>query len=564
MTPVLQLKIRRIRRMFKEISKRSGSRGQRMTLALRFKKTIERGAEPIENGSKRRKNDEFLWIMGELVGPKLIPANLRGSKPASATVDETGSYWPQQNGSGMGSNKATVSPSWNGRQGQEYLPGDVGNGGSSPVSRFRIYANTGHELYDPEAGEGSTRTLSSTELQEEGTVSAGGHFHSRLRVEEGASQVRGHSDPKVPGGSNAFFDSEDDDEDQDESKCQECPVVKPTFLCGSDNRTYSSPCRLEYHNCIHHTSVRIACKGFCSCKAADLRAHNKKMQTQRQKSMGKLTRNRDITLTPRDFNYDNHHYQYLKYTKRAKALAAGNKYDDKHLMSNEIMEKTPSPLKSTYNSQSSRNTDCPPSSKPAMANRLLDWFSVVMSDSKHRRPHPKPKAHHQPIGCQSEVRWMFGHLDSDNDGHLSLSELYGLEHDQNEPCLKPFLDGCDTDGDIFVNGPEWCGCFSKAERPCAAVHKRSSPDVAPACDSRGYYRSTQCHRGLGLCWCVDPHGVEFAGTRTRGSKPDCDTIVNKISNGGLKTNSVDLDDDEDGGTDSAQDLEGSADQPLDF
>lgn len=43
-----------------------------------------------------------------------------------------------------------------------------------------------------------------------------------------------------------------------------------------------------------------------------------------------------------------------------------------------------------------------------------------------------------------------------------------------------------------------------------------------------------------------------------------DTIVNKISNGGLKTNSVDLEDDEDSGTDSAQDLEGSADQPLDF
>ncbi|XP_029664721.1 proteoglycan Cow-like [Formica exsecta] len=64
----------------------------------------------------------------------------------------------------------------------------------------------------------------------------------------------------------AFFDSEDDDDDQDESKCQECPVVKPTFLCGNDNRTYSSPCRLEYHNCIHHTSVHIACKGFCPCK----------------------------------------------------------------------------------------------------------------------------------------------------------------------------------------------------------------------------------------------------------------------------------------------------------
>lgn len=46
-------------------------------------------------------------------------------------------------------------------------------------------------------------------------------------------------------------------------------MVKPTFLCGSDNRTYSSPCRLEYHNCIHHTTVRIACKGFCPCKGED-------------------------------------------------------------------------------------------------------------------------------------------------------------------------------------------------------------------------------------------------------------------------------------------------------
>ncbi|KAH0568088.1 hypothetical protein KQX54_018179 [Cotesia glomerata] len=151
----------------------------------------------------------------------------------------------------------------------------------------------------------------------------------------------------------AFFDSEDDeDEDQDEtnilcnkcdklsiahesevertseacavirlSGCQECPVVKPNFLCGIDNRTYSSPCRLEYHNCIHHTSVHIACKGFCPCKGgSDLKVHTKKIPpTKLQKNiLGKTGRNRDITLTPRDFNYDNHHYQYLKYSKRPK------------------------------------------------------------------------------------------------------------------------------------------------------------------------------------------------------------------------------------------------------
>ena len=50
---------------------------------------------------------------------------------------------------------------------------------------------------------------------------------------------------------------------------------------------------------------------------SDSRMHSKKLQ--RQKSLlGKSKGNHDITLTPRDFNYDNHHYQYLKYSKRAK------------------------------------------------------------------------------------------------------------------------------------------------------------------------------------------------------------------------------------------------------
>ncbi|XP_051168631.1 proteoglycan Cow [Leptopilina boulardi] len=379
-------------------------------------------------------------------------------------------------------------------------------------------------------------------------------------------RMRTESSEDTEDDDDAFFDSEDDEEDQDESKCQDCPVVKPSFICGSDNRTYSSLCRIEYHNCIHRTYVYLGCKGFCPCKESvhPLPSHLKKMQKlqlQKQSLLGKMNRDRDITLTPRDFNYDNHHYKYLKYSKRAKALASMKRYDDKQFTSNEITEKTSlPPLKPAYDMDFTKDEDCSPASKPAMANRLLDWFSVLMTDAKqHRRPFSKPKGHFPP-GCQSEVRWMFGHLDSDSSGLISLSELYQLEHDQNEPCLKPFFDSCDTDGDIFISGPEWCGCFSKAERPCAAVRKRLAPDVAPTCDSRGYYKNVQCHRGLGLCWCVDLHGVEFAGTRVHGTKPDCDAIINKINNGGLKTNGVDLDDDED----SIQDLEGSADQTLDF
>lgn len=45
---------------------------------------------------------------------------------------------------------------------------------------------------------------------------------------------------------------------------------------------------------------------------------------------------------------------------------------------------------------------------------------------------------------------MYQHLDLDSDGKLSLQELYDLEHDKNEMCIKPFLDTCDTDGYGFV------------------------------------------------------------------------------------------------------------------
>lgn len=50
-----------------------------------------------------------------------------------------------------------------------------------------------------------------------------------------------------------------------------------------------------------------------------------------------------------------------------------------------------------------------------------------------------------PKGCKPEVEWMFRHLDTDADAQLTLQELYDLEHDQNEHCIKPFLDLCDTD-----------------------------------------------------------------------------------------------------------------------
>lgn len=44
----------------------------------------------------------------------------------------------------------------------------------------------------------------------------------------------------------------------------------------------------------------------------------------------------------------------------------------------------------------------------------------------------------------------------------------------------------------------------------------------PTCDSYGAYEPTQCHAGVGQCWCVDDSGAEIPGSRTTpGSRPMC-------------------------------------------
>lgn len=39
----------------------------------------------------------------------------------------------------------------------------------------------------------------------------------------------------------------------------------------------------------------------------------------------------------------------------------------------------------------------------------------------------------------------------------------------------------------------------------------------PLCDEDGYYKPSQCHGGVGQCWCVDRYGNEVTGSRTNGA-----------------------------------------------
>ncbi|XP_050298806.1 proteoglycan Cow [Anthonomus grandis grandis] len=393
-----------------------------------------------------------------------------------------------------------------------------------------------------------------------------------------------------------FYDSEDDADDEvSEDPCHICPVVKPDFICGTDNRTYSTLCRLDYHNCFRQTSVKVACKGFCPCKEVDIKVHKKQRQPDRLNnfmtkykatldksgtissgavngaSLEKPTLKNDIySYVPQEIKYDNKHYKYIKYTKYNKEnnflygddkekLKGYNEVTDDKAYSNAINGLDPAlPI----------SKQCSPTALQAMGNRLLDWFSVVMADSnRRRRPKNKSKALF-PSACKGEVRWMFQHLDENADSKLSLQELYDLENDQNEICLKPFLQQCDVDKDLIVSPQEWCKCFQRAERPCAAVRRKISTEIlgvyVPECDIQGYYKSVQCHSAIGMCWCVDKHGVEFANTRTH-SRPNCDTILPSNSaqskQESRQSNSVNTDSDDE---DDDNQVEGSADHPNDY
>lgn len=94
-------------------------------------------------------------------------------------------------------------------------------------------------------------------------------------------------------------------------------------------------------------------------------------------------------------------------------------------------------------------------------NRLINFelqFFFKITDSVLACSDQNDKEIEKAI-CLKPVQWMFHHLDNNNDGHLSETELGEIEDIQNEQCIKPFLQSCDLDKDGRVELTEFCRCL---------------------------------------------------------------------------------------------------------
>lgn len=187
-----------------------------------------------------------------------------------------------------------------------------------------------------------------------------------------------------------------------------------------------------------------------------------------------------------------------------------------------------SPTHERHDPKMKKIQNCTQTELKSVKGRLYKWFADIHALQKNEPFYELPK---HDISCNEDVGFMFHTLDGDQSGQLTLDELFSLDYDPHEKCVKPLLDRCDLDSDDDLSLDEWCSCFQWSEDEyhepaCHAALRKHNPhdpdSFLPECDQEGFYKLDQCQKGM--CWCTDKWGREFDRSRTKG-KANCHRYV---------------------------------------
>jgi len=325
-------------------------------------------------------------------------------------------------------------------------------------------------------------------------------------------------------------------------KCTQCPKLDKMddIYCASNNRSYSSLCELVQFNCVHNTDFYPMCQDDCPC--------SKKTNVNKKLKLDYL------------WKYVNKNFQLAK----SHLKEDEEKREPKRKLNN-------NQIKAKKQLNQKKAPVCSARELNEMGQRLFNWFSVILKNQLTNENERSTKILNKiraslVENCDENVNFVFMNLDVNKDLKLSSDELYHLEHDQSEKCLKLYVDSCDLNDDQVLNNEEWCKCYFQY-RPCLKERnsllsgnpmksKKLSVSYLPSCDKNGYFQSLQCNKFTKYCWCVDKkNGNEIANSRKLG-KVVCDKLkVNKIKHP--------IDDDDSEGDDDFDDYqsetEGSGD-----